>query len=196
LLIAGKLIDFGGATDKSDQDSVWTAVREFAEETAGLFFIPPKHDPNFPEFFEFVKTVQSFTESDMQKDSNVKKLIDLGYEDIMAGKTEMYKVLTRGKVPWPSDWLYVLYLPRINWKSLEHVNDAWKDSPKKRREFDWLPADDLVSILTSKRKCDGTKAELLARVADAKNLVETVQKIVDKHKKKPKSAIKPGAWDL
>ena len=178
----GKLVDFGGAKSSYDNDSLWTAAREFCEETGAIFLLPQrgrqssiKWDTEAPSFEEQLAQLAAMSESQIEKNPAVITATQALYCSMRNRNVDAQLLITR-----TGQWVYALYLAEIDWVDLKAINLAYDTTVRKKRQFLWIPAAEMLE-LTSPNYSIIHQLNLLSRVKNAYGLHSAVKSLIDKH---------------
>lgn len=126
----GYLIDCGGAVEKSEMGmELWTAIREFSEETEGYFF---KDFRILKNKVERIEASTRFLRSLMDKNS-FQDLIFTALTTTVLGETFHYKTF------------FFPLETKIDLKELNDYFEENKDFCSKKRLFEWVSFDQLFN---------------------------------------------------
>jgi len=135
----GHLVDCGGG-DKEGESSLQTAIREFAEETAGVFFPPSsmtREDLSRKiSAISDVHTIQSLPE--------ITESISVSKTFFEAQKTIHSPLMAT----WFSLWRYFVYVLEVPFIDTALLNDAMKSLGTKQKIFYWVPVEEVINIQT------------------------------------------------
>jgi hypothetical protein len=176
------LIDFGGSISNDDcADSappLFTAIREFCEETAGLITSENLDDiqQNLENYFSKNNSEpfyfdNNITEETVQSSKLVKDAITSLYKHFKQQEEIIHTINNT----------YMLYFIEIKYIDLTLINEIFLKIFKKIREFRWVSATD---ILTNQ-----TPLPLYDRARNSKNFLDIINKITQTFQNKQNNKI-------
>jgi hypothetical protein len=125
---AGTLVDFGGSIESNDQDLLFSAVREFCEETSGLF--TELRDEILQDFENQI----NISELDIQNSSLIVHSVN-----------KFYNKVSKSEVEYTINNTYRMYFIKIDFTELDKINRFYSTQTEKRREFRWVSLEEVIS---------------------------------------------------